>query len=276
MDSIKKVRPKKLYLIADGAKEKKENLQVQKTRTAIENKINWECKVEKIYSTKNLGCAHRIKTGLDAVFTKEDKLIILEDDTLPNISFFKFCEFCLERYENDHSVYHISGCNFFPHNEVKPPSYYFSSIVNIWGWATWSRAWEKYDINMKSWQSQDKTTFLRKWCSSKIQIKDTRAMFDLHCENLDPWTWDYQWVYTCWVNNGLSLIPTQNLVQNLGIGPLGTNTKFEKQKAPYPASIAEIKFPLVIPSEIRNIEFEKKYHKNTKISIWKKIKQLYR
>ena len=186
MDSIQKVRPKKLYLIADGPKEKKENLQVQKTRTAVENKINWECKVEKIYSNKNLGCAHRIKTGLDAVFTKEDKLIILEDDTLPNISFFKFCEFCLNEYENDESAYNISGCNFFPDSKSDNSSYHFTSIVNIWGWATWARAWKRYDIEMTSWKYQDKKKFLKHWCTTNRQIKDTRTMFDLHCENSNP------------------------------------------------------------------------------------------
>ena len=87
------MKPSKLYLIADGPKTDDEIAQCHKTRKAVENQIDWNCEINKIYSDINLGCAHRIKSGIDTVFKKEDKLIILEDDTLPNSSFFKFCEF---------------------------------------------------------------------------------------------------------------------------------------------------------------------------------------
>lgn len=271
-ESIRKAKPKKLYLIADGPKDKKEEVKCQKTRNLIENSIDWVCEVHKIYSDTNLGCAQRIKTGLDSVFQKEQKAIILEDDTLPNSSFFKFCEFCLNRYDNDQSVYHISGCNFFPNSSETISSYYLTSIVNIWGWATWARAWNKYDMQMKSWNSQDKLSFLKHWCTTNQQLKDTHAMFELHCENTDPWTWDYQWVYTCWLNHGLSILPSKNLVQNLGMGPQGTHTKFEKQQGPYPASLQELKFPLVQPIKKRDFGFENDYYKNTRIHFLNKIK----
>ena len=271
-ESIRKAKPKKLYLIADGPKDKKEEIICQKTRNLIENSIDWVCEVHKIYSDTNLGCAQRIKTGLDSVFRKEQKAIILEDDTLPNSSFFKFCEFCLNRYDHDQSVYHISGCNFFPNVLEASSSYHLTSIVNIWGWATWARAWNKYDLQMKSWNTQDKLSFLKQWCTTKQQLQDTHAMFDLHCENPDPWTWDYQWVYTCWLNHGLSILPSKNLVQNLGIGPQGTNTKFEKQQTPYPSRLDELKFPLVHPIKNRDFEFENKYYKNKRIHFLNKIK----
>ena len=100
-------------------------------------------------------------------------------------------------------------------------------------------------MEMTSWKSQDKTAFLKQWCTTNQQLKDMRSMFDLHCENKDPWTWDYQWVYTCWANNGLSLISTQNLVQNLGMGPNSTHTKFEAQQLPYPESIEERHFNVI-------------------------------
>lgn len=271
-ESIRKIKPKKLYLIADGPKDKQEAIQCLTTRNVIEESIDWVCEIQKIYSEENLGCARRIQTGLDSVFKNEKRAIILEDDTLPNSSFFKFCEFCLNRYDNDQSVYHISGCNFSPNSSEAISSYYLTSIVNIWGWATWARAWNKYDMQMKSWNSQDKLSFLKHWCTTNQQIKDTRAMFDLHCENADPWTWDYQWVYTCWLNHGLSILPSKNLVQNLGMGPQGTHTKFEKQQSPYPASLQELKFPLVHPIKKRDLEFENNYYKYTNINFSRKIK----
>ena len=223
-----------------------------------------------------MGCAKRIKTGLDIIFNKEDKAIILEDDTLPNASFFKFCDYCLKKYENDQSVFHVSGCNFFPNSKTDTSSYSFTSIINIWGWATWARAWKRYDIEMKSWEYQDKNAFLKHWCTTKKQLKDMHAIFDLHCENKDPWTWDYQWVYTCWLYNGLSIIPSQNLVQNLGMGPLSTHTKFETQQHPYPASIEELLFPLTCKSRSRDFDFEKKYFKNTEINFFRKLKTIFK
>jgi hypothetical protein len=271
-ESIRKAKPKKLYLIADGPKDKKEEIKCQKTRNLIENSIDWVCEVHKIYSDTNLGCAQRIKSGLDSVFQKEQKAIILEDDTVPNSSFFKFCELCLNKYDNDQFVYHISGCNFFPNSSEASSSYHLTSIVNIWGWATWARAWNNYDLQMKSWNTQDKISFLKHWCTTKQQLKNTHAMFDLHCENTDPWTWDYQWVFTCWLNNGLSIVPCKNLVQNIGMGPQGTHTKFEKQQNPYPASLDELKFPLVHPIKKRNLEFENSYYKNTQLDFLNRIK----
>ena len=125
---------------------------------------------------------------------------------------------------------------------------------------------------MKSWNSKDKLSFLDKWCTTKQQSQDTHAMFDLHCENPDPWTWDYQWVYTCWSKNGLSIIPNKNLVQNLGMGPQGTHTKFKKQQEPYPASLQELKFPLLNPLKSRDFKFEIAYYQNSRISFFNKIK----
>ena len=271
-DAIKNARPSKLYLIADGPSSDDEIAQCQDTRKAVEKRIDWNCEIEKIYSDTNLGCAQRIKSGLDLIFEREEKAIILEDDTLPNASFFKFCDFCLRKYESDQSVFHISGCNFFPNEKNDTSSYSLTSIVNIWGWATWSRAWKRYDIKMKSWKYQEKNTFLKHWCTSNQQLKDMRSMFDLHCENKDPWTWDYQWVYTCWANNGLSVIPTQNLVQNLGMGPDSTHTKHLTQQSPYPASIEKLTFPLTNKCRTRDLGFERNYYKNTKPSTIRKLK----
>ena len=271
-DAIKNARPSKLYLIADGPSSDDEIAQCQDTRKAVEKRIDWNCEIEKIYSDTNLGCAQRIKSGLDLIFEREEKAIILEDDTLPNASFFKFCDFCLRKYESDQSVFHISGCNFFPNEKTDTSSYSLTSIVNIWGWATWADAWKRYDIKMTSWKSQNKTAFLKQWCTTNQQLKDMRSIFDLHCENKDPWTWDYQWVYTCWSNNGLSVMPSKNLVQNLGMGPLSTNTKHNTQQPPYPASIEELSFPLTNKCRTRDLDFERKYFKNTNLSFIRKIK----
>lgn len=255
-------------MIADGPKDKEEQKNCLVTRKEVEKKIDWDCQVEKIYSETNLGCARRVQTGLDTVFKRENSAIILEDDTLPHRSFFNFCEVLLRKYKHEENIYHISGCNFYPSTSKEMSSYCISSIVNIWGWATWSRAWSKYDLKMKSWEKQNKEEFLEEWCSHKKVRKDTLKMFDLHCNNQDPWTWDYQWVYACWENKGLSIIPKVNLVQNIGFGPEGTHTKFELEQGSYPRETNSLSFPLTHPENARNISFESEYFKNQTPSIF--------
>ena len=158
---IKLARPKKLYIIADGPKTQDEETATELVRIYLEENIDWECNITKFYSPTNLGCAKRVSTGLDEVFSKEEKAIILEDDTLPDISFFNYCEELLELYKSNHQVFHISGCNEYPKTFNTNASYCFSSIVNIWGWATWRRAWRNFDLTMSSWEKQDREIFLK-------------------------------------------------------------------------------------------------------------------
>ena len=281
IDTTKKVfkliydyKPNKLYLIADGPKVIEDNNKCSEVRNFVENNIDWDCELIKVYSDTNLGCAKRVQTGLDYVFENEEMAIILEDDTLPDPSFFNFCEELLERYKHDKRVAHISGCNLHSNAVNLKESYCFSSIVNIWGWATWKRAWIHYDINMPSWDNEDKESFISHWCQDRKSRKGIHKMFDLHCNNEDPWTWDYQWVYSCWKNNALSIIPRENLVSNLGIGPDASNTKSHISVEMYPSTFDEILFPLTHPQVKRNTDLETRYYNASKPSFIRKIKNL--
>lgn len=273
-DQIKLIKPDKLYLIADGPKNIDEGKKCSELRNIIENIIDWKCDLIKVYSDTNLGCAKRVQTGLDYVFENEEMAIILEDDTLPDPSFFNFCEELLNRYKDDLRVAHISGCNLYSNSVNFKESYCFSSIVNIWGWATWKRAWNNYDINMPSWDKKDKASFLRHWISSNGELNGTRKMFDLHCNNKDPWTWDYQWVYACWNSNGLAIMPSHNLVSNIGIGPDATNTKSKMEIGIYPKVTKSISFPLRHPKINRNTDFEIKYYQESQLPLITCIKKL--
>ena len=265
--AIEKHKPQRLYLIADGPKNISEKCQCIEVRKFVEDNLSWNCNLIKIFSDLNLGCAKRIQSGLDKVFEDEEYAIILEDDTLPDPTFFSFCEQLLIRFKDNSNVFHISGCNFHPNAVDFSESYCFSSIVNIWGWATWKRAWNSYNLMMPSWQYVDKNNFLTKWCSTRSQKSEMKRLFDLHCNNNDPWTWDYQWVYNCWKNEGLSIMPAKNLVSNLGIGPNASNTKSEKNLELYPAEINSVLFPLKHPKVKRNNTFELTYQKSSQKSL---------
>lgn len=261
--SIREAKPRKLYLIADGPSSENLNSQCESVRKFVEQNIDWECNLIKIFSENNLGLATRISTGLDEVFKKEETAIILEDDTLPDQSFYPFCEALLERYLNDHRVGHISGCNLHPEIWKLEESYCFSSIINVWGWATWKRAWQNFDLHMTSWRDERKTEFLKKWSIAKRQRKGIRRMFDLHCENSDPWAWSYQWIYSCWKNDLLGIMPKVNLVSNLGIGPDATNTSCNFSIPMYPKILGKIQMPIVHPNFQRNNCLEIQYQKKS-------------
>ena len=278
IDTTKKVlklisyyQPNKLYLIADGSKTLDEDNKCSEVRKFVENNINWNCDLIKVYSDTNLGCAKRVQTGLDYVFENEDMAIILEDDTLPDPSFFNFCDELLERYKDDKRVAHISGCNLHTNAVNFKESYCFSSIVNIWGWATWKRAWVNYDINMPRWEKEDKSSFISHWCPHRKSRKGIRKMFDLHCNNKDPWTWDSQWVYACWKMDGVSVVPSRNLVSNLGIGPDASNTKQKVKINMFPLKLESMTYPLNHPSVCLNRKFDFRYYSKSRASLYKKF-----
>jgi len=271
LDVISKIKPTKLYVIADGPRCSEEKLKCQSVRDFVENKINWNCDLKKVYSNTNLGCAKRVQTGLDYVFENEQMAIILEDDTLPDPSFFNFCEELLNRYKNDHRVAHISGCNLHSCPENNNESYCFSSIVNIWGWATWKRAWNNYNIYMPSWENDDKKSLISYWCPHRKFFNEIRKMFDLHCNNKDPWTWDTQWVYACWKMSGLSIVPFKNLVSNIGIGPDASNTKQKIKVSMYPSRLERMTYPMNHPSVYLNKDFDYNYYCKSRSTFYKRF-----
>ena len=271
---IRKIQPSKFYLVADGPKEISEKKFCDDVVSIVENGIDWECDLIKIISPFNLGLARRVQTGLDEVFSMEKNAIILEDDTLPDPTFFKFCENLLIKYDNNQDVAHISGCNLYPEACIGNFSYYFSSIINIWGWATWARAWKHFDLQMPGWEKESKNLFLQKWCKSRSKetLKQTRKMFDLHCKNDDPWAWSYQWIYNCWHLNGLSVIPSKNLVSNIGFGRDATNTKSSTPIDLYPAQLQAMDFPLRHPDLKHNFAFDKRYSQMERLPMSRKLK----
>ncbi|MBR1396888.1 MAG: hypothetical protein IJ563_05075 [Selenomonadaceae bacterium] len=134
----------KLFIVADGPRANKpgEMEKVQQCR-AIKDMVDWECEVHTNFSDVNMGCKNRIVSGINWVFEQTEELIILEDNCVPDLSFFRFCQELLEKYRNDNRVLSIAGSN---HDEFEyfDESYAFSKFSSPWGWATWKRAWILY------------------------------------------------------------------------------------------------------------------------------------
>jgi len=219
-DAIRKVKPKELYIAADGPREGKtgEKELCEKTKDVVKN-IDWDCEVKTLFREKNLGCGLAVSGAITWFFENVDRGIILEDDCVPNESFFNFCQELLEKYKSDEQIMHISGTNL-QLSEVTDASYFFTYACYMWGWATWRRAWMKYDFQVKDYSKKwDFNGFV----TDKFEKKYWHKLFDkVKRGKID--TWDYQWFYACWKNNGLSIMPSVNLVKNIGFGYTGTHT----------------------------------------------------
>ena len=215
-NEIRKVKPKKLYIAADGPRNLKEEKICLECRS-ISEKIDWECDLKLLYRKENLGCQMAVSEAITWFFENNEMGIILEDDCLPLPSFFPFCKELLIKYKDEENIMHISGNNFQLGNDKnEQSSYYFSRYPHIWGWATWKRAWIKYDIEMKNYP---------KLLSNQEFVKyaDNFILKLVYEKKLS--TWDSQWLYSVNFENGLSILPRYNLVKNIGFSEKNaTNT----------------------------------------------------
>lgn len=258
---LKKIKPKEIFFAVDGPRKnnKEDKIKVKETQEVIKN-IDWPCKVKKLIRTENKGCKYGPAEAIDWLFKNVDKGIILEDDCLPNKSFFKFCEQLLEKYKDDERIMHISGTNYNRNWKSNLDSYYFSKYPFIWGWATWRRAWNKYDIEMKNYEIFKKETYLKQIFPNKLEAMTIKKGFKtVYKTNFTAW--DHQWLYTVISNNGLSIVPNENLITNIGMGAdaTHTNTKLEEKRS---LPTKELKFPLKHPEFIlQNKESDKYYFK---------------
>jgi len=247
LDRLLEINPKKIYIVADGPRENRPDdvAKSEKTRACFEC-IPDHIEVIRLFRTANLGCKRSVADGISWFFGQESMGIILEDDCLPDLSFFEFARQLLLYYEHDDTVMHIGGNNFQGGIKRGEPgaSYYFSNIPHVWGWATWRRAWKKYDIEIKALAKFARTHSAKdlgwEWY---YYYKYMRNFKRVAANRID--TWDYQWHFTVWNEGGLSIIPNINLVENIGFGQDATHTVSADERLIVPAE--EMIFPLVHP-----------------------------
>ena len=240
-EEIASIKPAKLYIAADGPKNTSEKAICDETREITEN-INWNCEVKRLYRDANLGCMRAVSDAITWFFSEEEEGVILEDDCLPNASFFRFCSEMLVYYKEDQTVGHISGSNhhkksFKPFNS----SFYFSKYPHIWGWATWKRVWQEFKPVIKDYPP--------------LQIK-----FNSFMEKVYWWDkfrnvgksqtdiWDYQYLYLLWHRNLKAIMPQNNMIKNIGFDSRAThysilNYRIKRFNARDREEMKEIIFP---------------------------------
>jgi hypothetical protein len=245
--AVAEAKPRKLLVVADGPRPSRpgEELLCGQVRSIFEG-VNWPCEVLTHFADSNLGCQERVVSGLTWAFSQVEEAIILEDDCLPDQTFFYFCQELLERYRGDQRVGMISGNNFLPRHLTTNYSYHFSRVSHTWGWATWRSAWQRYDRHLENWETVKQDGILREIYSRDAEVKYWSRIFESMHLGTGPNTWDYQWVYTNLLNNLLSIGPSVNMVSNIGFGMDATHTHdADSESARLPAH--SMKFPLKHP-----------------------------
>ena len=224
---VRRARPKQLFLVSDGGRAEcpGEEHHVSLTREIVTN-VDWECDVKTLFADQNMGCKSRVSSGLAWVFEQVEDAIILEDDCLPHPSFFRYCQELLDRYRDDERVGAISGNNFQEGIIRTPHSYYFSKYFHCWGWASWRRTWENFDLNFEKWPAFRDQGGLATVADSPTEAWYwTRLFNEQYSGKTTVSSWDYPWLYSAWTQNALTILPATNLVSNIGFSSEGTHCK---------------------------------------------------
>jgi hypothetical protein len=219
IDRLREVKPTRVYVAADGARS---HIAGEPERCvlsrAIINEIDWPCEIHRKFCDTNQGCRWGPVNAINWFFEHEKEGIILEDDILPDPSFFRFCTEMLERHRDSTMVGCICGYNFLPQTGT---SYFFSRIPLTWGWATWRDRWQNFAKISDRFNHHLRTLNLRCWLSRYDERDMKRKLREAYSEDH---VWDFLWMFALWCNNQLTVLPAQSLTQNIGIGENATHT----------------------------------------------------
>jgi len=294
--AIREAKPPRLYVAADGPRlqVKSEKEKTETVRNFILSNIDWNCEVKTLFSNDNLGCMYGPSKAIKWFFSQEESGIVLEDDCLPDNSFFWFCQELLERYKNDARIGLISGLNI--HNTYPCHySYHFSIGGPTWGWASWKRVGEKFDPLDPLLKSPDIFRYLINATTDPNESEHLFNNLQRILKGEDTQSWDFQWGILLKINSQLAIVPSKNLIKNIGLTtPEATHPLYKKnpfadiqlQKIDFPLKhpeciIADRKFSMILGADhyppawrrfLTKIPFLKLVYKGLFIKYFKKLK----
>ncbi len=254
-DQIKKARPSRLYLFQDGPRVNKttdlENISLCR---AIFEKIDWQCEVFKNYQETNNGCFPATFLAHKWMFAKEEFGIVLEDDVVPSLTFFKFCKELLERYKDDERINMICGMNNLGITDSGPNSYFFSQRGSIWGWASWARVVNNWDENYDILDDANSLDLLKKKLGKAMFLPLYKSALKHKNKNIK--NFELFFAFSQHLNSTLNIVPAKNMISNIGVGPETTHSVDSLKKIPKATRKLlfmdkhEIEFPLTHPKYI--------------------------
>lgn len=268
IERIANVRPQKLYLIADYGRDEKEIELVTESRKAVEESINWDCEVVKYYAEQNRGVYANIGEGAKWVLSREEWAIFLEDDNLPEVTFFYYCKELLEKYKDSHKILWICGTNYLgKYDSADHVSYMFTQHLLPCGWASWSDKFLKYyDGEMKTFANLDTKEILQKNYTDRNLFRYQYRLFEKTRYKLKNdrkmCSWDYQMAYSVRMNNMYGISPIYNQIKNIGVDEFsehnGTSFRYVMTRRFCGMASYPLEMPLKHPMEIKcDAKYEK-------------------
>lgn len=245
---IRRVKPKKLFIGADGPRNKEEKMKTDSVRKYILKNIDWECEVKTMFSEKNLGSNVAVTNAINWFFRNVEEGIILEDDDLASGSFFLFCEEMLRKYKDKKEIMSISGFTPIKTGKLKE-SYYFARHFGCWGWATWKDRWDETQDFLSKISRKEIEKDLDEVFSGPLERLLVRRRFKYNLARAKGW--DYIFSFLHYKNHRICIKAKSNLVKNLGFIEESTNTSSNFMDKKF-LSLKEhdLKFPLVHPKKI--------------------------
>jgi len=263
IDRLFEIRPQRVYFAVDGARADREDevSRVHECQEIIES-IDWIPDKRTLFQDNNLGCGLGVSTAISWFFQTEEAGIILEDDIIPDPTFFPYCADLLDRYRDHPRVFAISGCNFVPPSAQTHPElpYRFSQVPHIWGWATWRDRWAQHHLDIAGWQKQLPPVQL--WQRSGRSLSGATywaTLFELLARK-EVDTWDGQLVYASMLSEQWTATSNVNLIRNIGFDELATHTLEDREEL---LPIEPITLPLAdVPVELdhRADAWTRKHH----------------
>lgn len=250
IDILRAIRPANLYVFADGPRTDEEAADCIRARSALKG-IDWHCEIRTKFMDTNLGCGKGPATAINWFFENEPEGIILEDDLLPHTDFFRFCSELLERFRDDIRIMEISGSNRLGQWGDGTQSYCYSQWGSECGWATWRRAWRHFDYTVRAWADPRTRGVIRDIYRSPLRIAFFSRILEQTYRHHDLVTWwDYQWGLAKNLNQGLSVVPTVNLVRNVGCDQHSNHDRDASHRFVVHNDLKGMDFPLRHPSSV--------------------------
>jgi len=281
-EKIREVQPDRLYVSVDGPRENKENDEdkVKNVRDIVEN-VDWKCDVQYRFFENNFGSVMHGSSAITWAFENEKRLIILEDDCVPSLPFFEYSDYLLDKYKHDTRIWMISGRSHQAGSKYfNDQDYVFTHYGHTWGWATWKRCWQHFDLHMT-----DFLDFLEKGGAKNVLSTNKEGSFfnKLFQKRMSDkkFNWDFSFRFTILKNGGLCIVPAKNLIENTGYVGTHSNSKnkFHELKASSDYEISKEPRFIMISREYEKLHFDKhikKIHGNRLLyrRIMRKIKRV--
>lgn len=249
---IRQARPAKLFISQDALRpDHPEHFTAHKEAREIATAVDWPCEVHTLFFETYQGIIPGFTASFNWFFDNVEEGIMLEDDQVPDSTFFQFCAEMLEKYRHDERVMSISGSNALQYykKSYRKDSYYFLSVPSVWGMATWRRAWKYYDPNVTRWPEVRDTKLLYKTLPSSASAFYFSQKFQKYYEHKIN-SWDGQWVFACLANKGLSIYPNRNLISNVGFNDTDAFHGVSEDSLWGNLATEPMPFPLIHPPKV--------------------------